>query len=382
MKLNPKPQYIVLIIGLILDLLVIASFLPLNIISNYQGPKPIFYGIYLDNRFYTAKECYDASLCVFDTSLEFDPDKKYNGMGNLAGEMTTIFIPKYSGGSIPDWVPSWMTNDLYYISNPINVYTWKVTSNGTTKVFRMEEWLLKYYLTISYEWDTNEESGLFTFMPRDVRYRNAEVWLKITLNNMWYFDGADQVFFGIGKITLSNIVVKSKTKDKETDPINIVRVNPSSIGSSLPLYLKPRDPEYEYRASDPLVYKGLELNPNVFPRHVYTRIILEDFGSRVIREGLFNYNSYGDVVTYEFNVHVFVVGQWIVKDIENIPDEYGRQSKVTSTQPIFEIPDLGIGLWGKLIVTMILTLALLIIIALFMPGLLVFISQMFRRLSK
>jgi hypothetical protein len=36
----------------------------------------------------------------------------------------------------------------------------------------------------------------------------------------------------------------------------------------------------------------------------------------------------GDVVTLMFKVTQFVVGEWVVKDVRQLPSEYGRMAKV------------------------------------------------------
>lgn len=377
-NLKLKRNQLVLLLALAGLVLVMTGAIPLSIVSKYQGPKPTFYGIYYEGKFYRPGECYEASACIFDTSLEWDPDAKYSGMGNLAGEETTIFIPG-ERLTLPSWVPREMTNDLIYFRNPINVYEWEIKQGDTTRLFRMEEWVLKYFFTISYEWDSNEEAGLTTFFPKDRRYNGVEVWLRIDLDrSLWYFKGADQVIFGIAKIKVSDVKFSSYTPEQgDIKPVNVVRVNPASSGSVLPIYLRPGD--MEYTSKEAIEYKGLELNPGVFPKSVYTRVILEDFGSRVVHKGLFSYETYGDVVTYELDVHVFVVGEWKVKDVQEIPDDYGRQSKIATGGL-----DLGLGLgpWGKLIATLAMVLIVLVALAIFMPGFLSLINSMLYRMSR
>ncbi|RLE42094.1 hypothetical protein DRJ19_04755 [Candidatus Woesearchaeota archaeon] len=61
-----------------------------------------------------------------------------------------------------------------------------------------------------------------------------------------------------------------------------------------------------------LKYKGTRLNPQVFGRPKYTMITLDSFGVEDWWSGPWHgYET--ESVKYEFTVHVFVVGKWVVR---------------------------------------------------------------------
>lgn len=293
------------------------SFMP----TTYQGPKPSFAAVYYNNQWYTQGDCHGGSLCRFDTSLAFDPDGPSDGMGNLEGEMTSIFVPSSSNLlSVPDWVPKEWVNGLQYMKNPIRTYEWRVNdSNGRIHQYVMEEWVLKWFVSIEYGGDSNAEYytlGVFSLNP--VRYHNTEVWFKISMNNMWYFNNATNVYFGIAKVILTNIKVTSM------DPSS-VDVYPESTNSILALYTNlPIEGGQKFEGEKQILrYKGAILNPEVFRKEAYVHISLFNFGANV--NGLaIPPKVQGDIITYGFDVHTFVVGEWIVKDIQQLPEHYNR----------------------------------------------------------
>ena len=383
-RLEVKRQHVVAVLILAILLMAYTGTLPqLSIVSNYQGPKPRFYAIVWEGRTYTSYDC-SGSLCIMDTSLEWDPDEAYSGYGNLAGEETTMFIPGRVGlADIPSWVPQEWTRGYQYYRNPIRVYEWKIEDgDGTIHYYRIEEWVLKWFITISYEWDSDAEAvrgGPFSW--GDVRFHGVEVWFRIRLDPMWYFENTSNVYFGIAKIKLANIKVEG-----HPDPSK-VRVNPMSIGSILPIYDGFR--QEELHVQEAYEYRGTRLNPEVFRREVYTRIILEDFGNQLVinPSGLWVDEIHGDTVTMELDVHVFVAGEWVVKDIDEVPDEYGRQAKVETiwSNPLgglfslFSNPLFAAGFGLTMI--LILVVIVLVLLAVFAPGVLAAISSAAGRLA-
>ena len=306
------------------------GYLPFSIVpSNYEGPRPLFYAVTYQGRLYTNTQRYNASACTLDTTMLFDPDGTYSGLGNLAGEETSIFIPRSDTIlNLPSWVPSDWRNSLQqyvaYGRNPIETYNWTVRlDNGTVIAYSMQEWLLKWFVSISYDWNSGDEAGL-CFGCGDVRYPDTLVWFKIMLNPMWYYGNATQSYFGIAKITVDNVKLEAKDKQGNTIQDTNLRVIPMSSGSILPLYDKPLGSSLGDLESQVYSYQGRVLNPQVFKPVVYTKIDLENFGSKVTGHYITGKDAYGDVVTYSFNVYVFSVGVWKVKDIQQVPSDYGR----------------------------------------------------------
>jgi len=366
--------------------------LPLNMVpTGYQGPKPSFYAVQYGGKVYTADNPNGASAAVFSTYLDFDPDEATSGIGNLAGEETSIFVPKASYTSVPDWVPNSWGNELNYMSNPIHVYTWQVKlSNGSVIQYRMEEWVLKWFVSISYEWDSDAEAYSWDgWNAVGKEYHNAVVWFKIDLSSLnWYFKpvndsvpAPNKVFFGIAKIVPQHVYRYLLKRDdnivnNDASKVSKIRVTPMSAGSVMPIYTDFMGSEAPAVSASQL--EGAELNPSMFRKAVYTNIILNDFGAQAYNTGAwgaFGTKVYGDVVTYDFNVHVFVVGQWLVKDIQQVNNDYGREGRYdVSLGPLSPLGDLI----KNPLFWLATGIAALIAVAVFAPTALIALAEAFR----
>jgi hypothetical protein len=293
-------------------------------VTGYEGAKPSFYGVKdLQNggKTFTNDNYGNASLHEFGTTMLFDEDDATTGLPNIAGEMTSIQIPMSNNTWVPpDWVPSDWWRDSLSWKNPTNVYEWKIRmSDGSYKVYRMEEWKLKWFISLSAEWDStgwldDEESN-------NKFYKNVEIWAKIDLRPVWYFQGQDVAYFAIGKIELANI----KTDGMNGDP----RITPMSPGSTLEIYLNPFGSDTAPKSDDfkAYYYQNTTLNPDLFRDYVYVKITLNEFGVHQWWDW-FTLKQKGDSAVLGFNVYVFVVGVWTVKDIQDIQDYQGRSSKI------------------------------------------------------
>ncbi|MFQ6076658.1 MAG: hypothetical protein ACE5Z5_11080 [Candidatus Bathyarchaeia archaeon] len=141
-RLKKRHRRILLVALLILGFAVlVVGVKPLALYSTaYEGSKGLFYGVHYNGKDYTASQTHGASqLRLLGTTMLFDPDDSQKGLPNLEGEMTSIFIPKTSIPSIPNWVPSDWRGDLSYINNPQHVYEWEKQGDGFTTYYRMEE---------------------------------------------------------------------------------------------------------------------------------------------------------------------------------------------------------------------------------------------------
>ena len=321
--------------AILLIALILAVSIPLyqlqtiRYITAYEGAKAAYYGVYYGGLRYTNTQKYNASLCRFDTILRFDPDEWDKYMCNLVGETTSVFIPKVEVA--PSWVPwEWSRPTLDW-QNPVNTYEWQITdAAGNIHYYRMEEWNTVWYITISAEWDsgpdwTNTDEAQCRF------YRNTEVWFEFDLQPAWYFEGAQSAYFAIGKIELYN--VKTSGRDAAGNivpPREGLSFAPESPGSILTIYLTPfGDPAPTADQFRQFYYHRAALNPQFFRDKVYTYIALEDFGVKDWWEP-FVLKAQGDVITLMFKVTQFVVGEWVVKDIRSLPDEYGRMAKTAT----------------------------------------------------
>jgi len=295
----------------------------------YEGAKAVYYGILYENKRYTNSEKHGASLLRFDTQLKFDPDAAAAWQCNLAGEMTSVFIPD-TRNLPPTWVPQeWWRPTLDW-QNPRSVYEWKIVDeDGYVHFYRMEEWLTVWYLSVSAEWDSGPDFWSWSDEAENRRYLNTEVWFEFDIAPTWYFQGAEKVYFAIAKVELAHVSVTAKDMAGNKYAANpSMSFIPESVGSVLYVYVNPFGGE---KASDEAklksyYYQNTTLNPLYFQDKVYAYITLADFGTQEWWEGL-ALKAKGDVVTLGFKVVQFVVGEWKVKDVGEIPDDYGRSSK-------------------------------------------------------
>jgi len=296
----------------------------------YEGAKAIFYGVRYGDLEYSAAEKHDASLARFDTQLRFDPDGADVWQCNLYGEMTSVFVPDVR--SIPpDWVPSeWWRSTLDW-RNPRNVYEWRVVDDeGYIHFYRMEEWLTVWFVSISAEWDSGPDFWRLDDEAQNRRYHDAEVWFMFDIRPVWYFEGAEKTYFAIAKIELMHVDVSAEDMaGNEYDPNPSMSFIPESVGSILYIYTSPFGGESAPGEDDfkRYYYRNATLNPQYFRDKVYAYITLADFGTEEWWEGL-ALKAKGDVVTLAFKVVLFVVGEWKVRDISELPEDYGRHAKI------------------------------------------------------
>jgi len=297
--------------------------------TGYEGAKASFYGIEWNYKTEHGTEPFPLK----GTTFHFDPDEYNKGAPNLEGEMTSVFLPE---GSRPSsWVdPAWWDTATEYIQNPVQHYEWEISGDGNSiNLYAMDEYKLKWYFSISAEWDKYNHFLYIDEEFNDKRYRDTDIWFEFNLSPIWYFEGSDTCHFSIAKIRLSDIAFGGKLgEDREdTDATDTIRVTPMSTGSILPIYYNPFGVANDRAEKEPSVFKDKTLNPDLFTDKVYSYFTLADFGTEYWTElgGLIKHWK-GDVVTVGFDVHVFVVGEWKVQDIQEIPEDYGRTSKTGS----------------------------------------------------
>jgi len=366
-KISKSPLTVILVV-LMLFVLVMGGARLLGLqtvpsyVTMYQGAKGRFYGMYD----IAAAKPYTNGR--FDTQLFFDPDEATSGMGNLEGECTAIQIPLGQSQWVPpDWVPrDWWTDAVHW-KNPDEVYEWQLPEGEETDLFRMEKWLTKWFVSVEGSWDSlgmwweNKEGGK--------RYRNWEIWFQFDLNPVWYFENQTVCYFAIAKLEVSSIKI-------EGYDTKIIDLTPESAGSVLTVYLNPFGVEENPSESDftQFYYNKLKLNPEYFRDVVYAKIILNDFGSQSY-SGFWGPNCQADVVTFGFTVTQFVVGEWKVKDIGDIPEDYGRTSKIQYTPSPWDL--IGEWLtnpWTLFWMGILGSLFLLVLLIVFAPGLLAIIA--------
>jgi len=295
--------------------------------SAYEGARPRFIGAKTGTGgIYTNTQTHGASACGFSTSMNLDVDGATVWQPNILGEMTSVYLPTV-GGYPPEWVPMdwWTYMDL--IKNPVETWTWEVVnSDGTKTKYEMRKYLTKWFVSFEAAFDsgpaiqTDDEA-------QNRYYYDYQIWSEFDITPRKYFENQEVAYFAIGKIELSNVKVGGKDQyGKAVAPRDNINFAPESVGSILTIYTEPfGSKSYAESEVKTYAYKGTRINPDYFRDKVYAHIDLKNFGVREEGNILTGLKATGDVITLGFNVHLFVVGEWKVKDIGKIDeDDYGR----------------------------------------------------------
>ena len=334
---------------------------------------------------YTGQEALDkiGTLDFSITELTFDLDHPLEILPNIEAEMTDIVVPRESVANILslEHLPrEWLVVDLSSdVRNPVNTWDWTVENqDGSIDYIVMTEWVLYWYVSFEAVEDSHGHQWWNPAAESDNRrYHNLEIWFRIDLNkDNWYFEGQpDQVYFAIAKIQLLHIDVKGHEPER-------IDVTPESPGSYLPIYLEFMGDGFQgdQLYNNILYYKNRSLNPTYFRDSVYTKIILNDFGTQEWYEPPWNFPSQADVVTFGFKVHVFVIGDWKVQNIDDLKNYEGRKPKIVNTWPSFLdfLEWLGSGLSNPFVLLTMLLIAIVvifIIILIVAPGLLLGVTS-------
>jgi hypothetical protein len=356
--------------------------------SNFEGPKATFYGVRYQPTWASAPLRYSnhemdgtnppPSMTTFDTVIAFDSDSINNGMPNLVGEMSTIFLPEEGLSNLFPWIPSsWLGEDQNI--NPYKEYTWNISDY----TYLMKHYKEKFYVTLNGEWNSapswlgGETEAPMPAVPgitTSNSYKNLEVWIEIDMTPMWYIEGQGKAYFALGSIRLDKNVfqaplldMKGNTADKRGD----VSVSPVSAPSPLFIFDNPWGASGSgYEQKTVYEYNGRQLNAQYFKDKAYVKLNLNDFGV---------YSGYslsippvwtrGDVVTFAFDVDVFVIGEWTVQDIQKDPAAYGQFQKVSAPADWLE--------WGYENLWWIIPVAIIVLIIFVAPWLLVVIISLF-----
>ena len=309
------------------------------------------------------------SLYSFDTQMALDVDEPKERRPNVIGEMTAVMIPHVSH-TRPDYVLVGWWTDWVNWKEPVDYWEWEIQNDdGTTSFYRMEEWKTKWFISLTAEWDS---FGFGASPPYESEksIKNLQIWFEFDISPSWYFENQTRVYFAIGKIELAQFKNYGlREGGDETSSRQQLSTTPMSPPSILTIYTTPFGAEQSEDTQEFYSFRGQKLNPLFFRDKVYSYITLNDFGC----ESWWYFigtAAKGDVVTMGFTVTQFVVGEWVVKDIGDIPDEYGRQGKTqTAGLDIFG----GIAEWlsnpfNQLWLLFIIIIIVMIIITVLNPG--------------
>lgn len=299
--------------------------------SAYQGPSAEFYGVTYYGYQYTASQTYMSSQHQFDSVLHYDVDGNGMGYPSIHGEMTSIFLPTETLSKISAWVPFNWQQSNQYVPNLVNTYSWNISG----KMYDMEEYNMRYYVTFSGEWSGSENPAVTvqgeTGETVNV-YQNLQVWLKINLNNTWYIQGGGTAYFAIAEMRLADASIKQgRDVNKVTyDARTTESVSPEDASALVYLYYSPFGTTAP-AGSVAEQYEGKDLNPAYFTKTLYCHLDFNNFGVYAEPVNYFWSTTRGDVATFAFNIRVFVIGEYTVKDIQDNPSQFGRFTPVSNT---------------------------------------------------
>jgi len=309
----------------------------------------------------------------------------HGGGPAFAGEMTSVFIPSESIAQQPAWIPSDWLVQATAIRNPVDTYEWEVQTQDSnlTAVYHMELWRLKWYFSISCEPNQEDLRKIEVTLPTEssrLYLTDTQIWFEYDIRPIWYFNGTDSAYFAIAEMRLSDLALGGKLKNGErvSEADSRCRVLPMSERSVLPIYYGLFGSDANRAEKETFDYKGKELNPRLFTDKVYSYFTLKDFGVTSWWDWGTAWRA--DVVTVGVDVDVFVIGEWKVKDVQSIPDEYGRTASYGTT-PLGGFFS-GILAWfgspeGRLIALLAVGIIVFLILAIFAPWVLIALMSVF-----
>jgi hypothetical protein len=343
----------VLATSLILFQVVTGSILPFSTLSNYEGAKPAFAGVWEKDPSmipsgypaqYRAGSTAKGGLTITPQELFFDIDDALTYKPNVQGAMSTIFIPeRTSAWTIPSWpdspIPSeWLTR---FFNNyvPSKTYTWTATDAANpliTHEYTMKEYQAKWF--IKFKADANNPAIMMGVGEGEQkRYSNLQVWFEINLQPSQYFfpenlSMPDKTYFAVASLTLAENPYRG---GHDPAPIS---VSPDGAGSSLGIYnsLFGTSEDNSGQQAAQYRYQGALLNPALFREKVYTYVTLSNFGTQSWWD-IYGQHWAGDVVMFEVNVNLFVVGDWKVMDIQNPGDQTPQNQSGSAKNPIQKV---------------------------------------------
>jgi len=301
----------------------------LSPISRYQGIHPSFIAVYDDGQYYTDQESHEATTCrIGPATMNLDPDHEHKDRPNLLGELRDIQIVRDLSAYEPQDAYAHIVNKFAgdpQPDEPYKSYTWEAEdSEGLTHEYQMDLWLCSLEVNAWVKPDESEEWFGMVEMPGDEvtnnRWEDAEVWLRLEASHEWgqYFQDANisNTYFGLAYMEVAQV-----SGSFDADPG--MDVYPSSKWMALDVYdqiggqgqdpVKPGEKAYQWRDS--------LLNPSVFRDEWFTKVSLADFGVYGYNALTGAYNS--DTVQFKILVHVFVVGEWVVKpELERDAEEH------------------------------------------------------------
>jgi len=200
-----------------------------------------------------------------------------------------------------------------------------------------------------------------------------EAWVEFDLTPTWYIEGGGTAYFAVGKVQVAELQKTAHDINGKEDTLDTrMSVSPEGQGAALYIYygLFGSSSSAETNAAS---YQGKELNPALFTDKVYAHFDFNNFGVTAWNE-MGTIKTKGDVATVGFDMTVFVIGQWDVKDIQEIPQGFGRLEKTLMPPSLLDyLSDPRM----QALITLLVAAAIFILLLVFAPGFLVAILALF-----
>jgi hypothetical protein len=315
--------------------------------SAFEGPKAQFLGVSYNGQNYNTFNTYGASSHTFDNTMIWDPDGASSGKPKIQGEMSAIILPEdsLSQGAIPSSILSlfptnWLHNNGL-ISQDSNLgmlgpggvnppWTWNISGNA----YVMKEFDMRYYVSLRSTWSGSEDPGPRVSQPFPGLYDGyaynlfttpVSVWIHFDISPTWYIQGGGSGYFAIAELTLAEDA-KMNAKDNNGvayDARTGEQVNPPSASSVISLYYSAFGASTVPQGVNQVQYQyeGQNLNPAYFTSDLYAHVDLTNFGTWAGADYTKTYTR-GDVVTFAFDMKVFVFGEYKVQDIQKNPSQF------------------------------------------------------------
>lgn len=375
--------------------------------NNFEGPE-----VHIEALEYWGKPVVKGSKGVQDFSPNFvlyDPDHPVLGMPDFEVRVSPVTLYKPEKGIVNSVFSKFIPGARKKADEPFREYTKTIIPNDgsdTAKIKKilMQLWLTEFEVTISIRPDRKRkgsinftdadknnaiypgewygQSGKLTATdlsaePRNNRYGNIKLWLKVNPNNSpWYVRNEvgqnETPEMAIGAIYCEGL------KRQPVENLSDIAIS-VGVGSELALYPNPQYandnlsdtttaslPNFESKAGTSVNSRNDTSATSIWNKPYYVKFFFKNIGSW--KNSIFDKNrKYDDQLRYKFVMPVLVEGSWDMHPPYEIiaswdpPETFHKEG-------ISLIPDFGLGVFGKIGFFIILIFVGLAVLAVLNPG--------------
>jgi len=302
------------------------TMLSIGIITGYQGLQAEFYGVYFKDHLYTQGNINNPNVAftpsafeVFD-HLNFDPDGAGTGRPNLKMSMQPITVDT-------NWPPKtygpWQIKVNEGVEEDGKIY-------DVYKQFQVDEYRCSWSVNM---WCDGPEGE--AYQDDNHWYYDTQIWVKLTPQNFVYYeDNPDQVYFAPAYIGLTEDAVwRSGDNNPNSGAVDYemageMDIFPEAKGEVMGIFYQCRGTEINVH-DKVLTYQEKKLDPNIFRDSYWIRFGAERFGAKAWMAYLVQHHWKYPSANLQFQINVFVVGEWTVKlEAGEIPELEPREPYV------------------------------------------------------